>query len=61
MLEGHYPIFFSHIRSFSMTATTSSAAKLELTPDRAEQLIRLLTDGLVNIVDKTGEFLLKRE
>lgn len=34
---------------------------LELTNERAEELIRLLTDGLVNIVDKTGEFLLKRK
>lgn len=32
-----------------------------LTVERAEQLIRLLTDGLVNIVDETGEFLLPRE
>ena len=27
----------------------------------AERLIRRMTDGLVNIVDKTGEFLLHRE
>lgn len=32
-----------------------------LTVERAEKLIRLLTDGLVSIEDKTGEFLLKRE
>jgi hypothetical protein len=32
-----------------------------LTVDRAEELIRLLTDGLVNIVDTSGEFLLKRQ
>ena len=32
-----------------------------LSSQRAEHLIRLLTDGLVNIVDTTGEFLLKRE
>jgi hypothetical protein len=36
------------------------ASSAPLTVDRAEQLIRLMTDGLVNIVDKTGEFLLKR-
>ena len=32
-----------------------------LTLERAEELIRSMTDGLVNIVDKTGEFLLPRE
>lgn len=32
-----------------------------LTEERAEQLIRLMTDGLVNIVDKTGEFLMPSE
>lgn len=32
-----------------------------LTVEKAESLVRLMTDGLVNIVDKTGEFLLKRE
>lgn len=32
-----------------------------LTIEKAESLVRLMTDGLVNIVDKTGEFLLKRE
>jgi hypothetical protein len=32
-----------------------------LTVDRAEELIRQLTDGLVNIEDTTGQFLLKRE
>jgi hypothetical protein len=32
-----------------------------MTYDKAEGLIRLLTDGLVNIKDKTGQFLLKRE
>lgn len=42
-----------------MTATTNTLSPL--TVDRAEQLIRLMTDGLVNIQDKTGEFLLKRE
>lgn len=31
-----------------------------LTVPRAEELIKLLTEGLVNIVDETGEFLLKR-
>ncbi|ORY32177.1 putative glycosyl hydrolase family 88 protein [Naematelia encephala] len=31
----------------------------KLTPERAEELIRLMTDGLVNIVDETGQFLLK--
>ncbi|GMK58299.1 hypothetical protein CspeluHIS016_0503310 [Cutaneotrichosporon spelunceum] len=40
-----------------MTGTTT----LDLTPHRAEDLIRLLTDGLVNIQDKTGEFLLHLE
>ena len=37
---------------------TASAAKL--TNAKAEELIRLMTDGLVNIVDESGEFLLKR-
>lgn len=32
-----------------------------LTVEKAESLVRLMTDGLVNIVDKTGEFLLKRK
>lgn len=32
-----------------------------LTVDLAEQLIRRMTDGLVNIVDKDGEFLLHRK
>ncbi len=32
-----------------------------VTVARAEELVRLMTDGLVNIVDKTGEFLLKRK
>lgn len=32
-----------------------------LTVEKAESLVRLMTDGLVNIVDKTGEFLLKCE
>lgn len=44
-----------------MTAKTATAPTLSLTPQRAEELIRLLTDGLVNIEDKTGEFLLHRE
>lgn len=39
---------------------TNSAAT-PLTVDLAEQLIRRMTDGLVNIVDKDGEFLLHRE
>jgi len=37
------------------------AQKQTLTLERAEELIRSMTDGLVNIVDKTGEFLLERE
>lgn len=41
--------------------TTATSPKLELTKERAEELIRLMTDGLVNIEDKTGEFLLRRE
>lgn len=40
-----------------MTNTTATP----LTVDLAEQLIRRMTDGLVNIVDTTGEFLLHRE
>jgi unsaturated rhamnogalacturonyl hydrolase len=32
-----------------------------LTVEKAESLVKLMTDGLVNIVDETGEFLLKRE
>lgn len=39
----------------------TTAAPLDLTNERAEELIRLMTDGLVNIEDKTGEFLLHRE
>jgi hypothetical protein len=31
-----------------------------LTVERAEEIIRQLTDGLVNIKDETGQFLLKR-
>jgi hypothetical protein len=31
-----------------------------LTVQRAEEIIRQLTDGLVNIKDETGQFLLKR-
>jgi hypothetical protein len=38
-----------------MSSSTSS-----LTVDKAESLIRQLTDGLVTIEDTTGEFLLKR-
>lgn len=30
-----------------------------LTVEKAETLVRLMTDGLVNITDTTGEFLLK--
>ena len=37
-----------------------SVKNQQLTVDKAEQLIRLLTDGLVNIVDETGQFLLPR-
>ncbi|KAI5449366.1 hypothetical protein NCC49_004770 [Naganishia albida] len=40
-----------------MTNTTATP----LTVDLAEQLIRRMTDGLVNIVDTTGEFLLHLE
>lgn len=43
------------------TMTVSTTPQLSLTPERAEELIRLLTDGLVNIKDETGEFLLHRE
>lgn len=32
-----------------------------LTVERAEQLIRSLTEGLVNIKDETGEFLMTSE
>lgn len=32
-----------------------------LTIERAEQLIRSLTEGLVNIKDETGEFLMTSE
>jgi hypothetical protein len=39
----------------------TASPTLDLTPQRAEALIRLLTDGLVNIEDTTGEFLLHRE
>jgi len=34
---------------------------VELTIEQAEQLIRRMTDGLVNIKDESGEFLEKRE
>jgi hypothetical protein len=44
-----------------MTLTTPTPTDSPITYDRAEELIRLLTDGLVNIKDKTGQFLLKRE
>jgi hypothetical protein len=37
------------------------SSTVSLTPERAEQLVRLLTDGLVNIVDESGQFLLKCE
>lgn len=37
------------------------SSNVSLTPERAEQLVRLLTDGLVNIVDESGQFLLKCE
>lgn len=47
--------------STSTTLTDMTVATLTLTPERAEELIRLLTDGLVSIEDKTGEFLLHRE
>lgn len=40
---------------------TQTQTDSPITYDRAEELIRLLTDGLVNIKDKTGQFLLKRE
>jgi hypothetical protein len=43
------------------TGVTGSKAGLDLNNDRAEELIRMMTDGLVNIVDKSGEFLLKCE
>jgi len=33
----------------------------QLTHDTAEELIRRMTDGLVNIVDETGQFLLPRK
>lgn len=33
----------------------------DLTIERAEQLIRRMTDGLVDIKDDSGEFLEKRE
>jgi hypothetical protein len=39
---------------------TTTAPPLELTIDKAENLIRKLTDGLVNIKDETGEFLMPR-
>ncbi len=39
----------------------ASSSSTQLTNERAQELIRLMTDGLVNIVDKSGEFLLKRE
>lgn len=32
-----------------------------LTVEKAEGLVRLMTDGLVNIVDTTGEFLMPCE
>lgn len=35
------------------------SAENTLSNEKAEGLIRLMTDGLVNIVDKSGEFLLK--
>ncbi|GFZ42929.1 hypothetical protein JCM24511_00647 [Saitozyma sp. JCM 24511] len=38
---------------------TQTQTDSPITYDRAEELIRLLTDGLVNIKDKTGQFLLK--
>ena len=36
-----------------------STSGATLSNARAEELIRLMTDGLVNIVDESGEFLLK--
>jgi unsaturated rhamnogalacturonyl hydrolase len=39
----------------------TNATATTLTVDLAEQLIRRMTDGLVNIVDEKGEFLLHRE
>lgn len=41
-----------------MTLTNGAAT---LNVELAEELIRRMTDGLVNIVDKTGEFLLHCE
>ena len=40
---------------------TVQPTSTQLTNEKSEQLIRLMTDGLVNIVDKSGEFLLKCE
>lgn len=40
---------------------STMSSNVSLTPERAEQLVRLLTDGLVNIVDESGQFLLKCE
>lgn len=43
--------------TLSNGTTTTSTLNVEL----AEQLIRRMTDGLVNIVDEKGEFLLHCE
>jgi hypothetical protein len=43
------------------TKGKADAVRAGLTNARAEELIRLMTDGLVNIVDESGEFLLKCE
>lgn len=49
------------IFSIGVSHQPRSTMTLSLTYEKSEQLIRLLTDGLVGIKDMTGEFLLKCE
>lgn len=49
------------IQSSTLKHRKMSKGQAQLTEQRAEELVRLMTDGLVNIVDKTGEFLMPSE
>ena len=53
--------YIDSLNTIHRTDLTITAMSNTLTVEKAESLVRLMTDGLVNIVDKTGEFLLKRE
>ncbi len=44
-----------------MSSTAAEQTDTPLTVEESQDLIRSLTDGLVNVVDKTGEFMLLRE